>query len=620
MKNINEYILDTIKSLEKKELVLFCGAGISCNSGFPMVNQLIKCILNKLGVYGKHKEIFLNANLPFEAFVEILRENSIIDNILDIYDADKPRLNSAKPNSNHLLVSRMVKSGRLKTILTTNFDQLIEKALALKPNGMEEGKDYDVFYKEEDFETIDWGKDRIRLIKIHGSIHDKENMAISLKQVASKNVLSPRKRVIDYIFSDGLHKSVLILGYSCSDVFDISPMIESVDNGQKKVFLIQHFNGKPKAENIKLQKYKNPFKKNSGVRIFCNTDILVQTFWHEIFNQSHDLAMSSISWKNNLDSWNIKVESISPANKFYLAGALFYKISEFQIAKTYYEKGSKISQDRGEKWAEGDWVGNLGKIYYSIGEYYKAIEYYEQAIKNAKNLGKKKKEGVWLGTLGVVYRGLGKFHEAIECYKQALKIAREMRDNQAEGGLLGNLGSVYFSMEDQPKAIGYYKQALKIARAIGDKQTEGGFFGNLGNAYRSNGEYKKAIKCHEHALKIAQNLGSKQAEGFSLGNLGNDYRCIEEYPKAIKYYEKSLEISLKIGDKWGEGNGLGNMGIICQKLGETDKAIINYERALLILRLVLGNEHPLIKLYENNLAEVIRNQREKRVTPIFAKN
>ncbi len=152
-------------------------AGISRNSGLPIVGELVPYILDKLGVQKDHQALILDKNrnlekMPFELFMEIIHESGGIGKMYDIYDA-------GEPNANHILISTLIKKNKLKTVVTTNFDRLIEKALAMEPDNWIEGRDYDVLYNSDDIGAINWSNDRVRIIKIHGSVHDMENMAIT---------------------------------------------------------------------------------------------------------------------------------------------------------------------------------------------------------------------------------------------------------------------------------------------------------------------------------------------------------------------------------------------------------------------------------------------------------
>ena len=77
------------KDIEDKKILLFVGAGISKNSGLPLANELKKSILQKLVIDKRKKDVnediqeIMNSELPFEAFMETIEENSDISNILN---------------------------------------------------------------------------------------------------------------------------------------------------------------------------------------------------------------------------------------------------------------------------------------------------------------------------------------------------------------------------------------------------------------------------------------------------------------------------------------------------------------------------------------------------------
>jgi len=578
---------EIIKCINLGETIVFFGAGISRNSGLPVVNQIVPYVLEKLDVPKEDTQLILdkdnNPKIPFEAFMECLRENSKVDKIYDIYAC-------GEPNTNHILLAKLAKEGKLKTIITTNFDMLIEHALAQEPNGWKEGEKYDVIYKEKDFENINWSQDKVRLIKIHGSIHNKEEMAITLAQVARKESSKAREKIIEEVFSKGKHKSVLILGYSCSDVFDLSPQIEAINGKLKEMLFVQHSDNQD-IEDIRKQEDKNPFKefKNSK-RLYLDTNKLVEVLWRLIIKETYNFKKSHTKWKEKVDEWySESIQKFSGAIKYYIPGILFYNTAEWSTTIRYYEHGLIISKKNNFKQAEGIIYGGLGSVYWSLGEYQKAIEYHEQALKVSRDIGDKQGEGIQLGSLGNAYWGLGEYQKAIEYLEQALKVSRDIGDKKDEGALLGNLGSVYTIIGDYQKAIEYHEQALKMSRDIGEKRGEGIEFGNLGGIYNYLGDYQKAIEYHKQALKIAKDIGDKKGEGNRLGNLGNSYFSLGDYQKAIRYYEQALKMAKDIGDKRNEGNWLGNLGNSAFSLSEYQKAIEYYKQALKISR-DIGNK------------------------------
>ncbi|MFQ5628842.1 MAG: SIR2 family protein [bacterium] len=277
-----KFLHELNEGIKCKKTVVFCGAGISRSSGLPIVTELVPYILEKLGVTKAETETIMNAGLPFEAFIETLRENSDPNKIFDIFDL-------GEPNTNHFLLAKLAKAGYVTTICTTNFDRLIEKAFDAE--GLVWGEHFRVFYKEDDLDSIDWQEKTIRLVKIHGSVEDRENMAITLGQVASQVLSSQRQGVIEHLFSTGAHKNVLVLGYSCSDVFDISPQVEAVRENHKKVVFVDHHRDQPRRmffqrgkhtiKDLTDKEQKNPFRHFDDSKwVIFDTDELVKAVWN----------------------------------------------------------------------------------------------------------------------------------------------------------------------------------------------------------------------------------------------------------------------------------------------------------------------------------------------------
>ena len=616
IKDVTEIISNIIKGIDAGQTVIFCGAGISKDSGLPIVKEFIPYFLLKLCFSDNDIEIIINElekiidpeerfnelikiisekmrvsqkiiltiinNLPFEDFLQSIQENSIIDELLNIY-------NQGEPNTNHILLAKLIKTGKVRTIITTNFDRLIEKALGMEPNAWIAGKDYDVLYKEEDFKNIiNCFDDRIRIIKIHGSVDDKETMAITLKQVASQILSEARNIIIKEIFSKGKHANVLVLGYSSSDMFDLSPQIQAIENNYKKVYYVQH-SEKSKVEPIQEQIDKNPFRKfEVSQRLYYNTGEFVEKIWKSIFdkNESYELKTSQTNWKKKIDEWykqfSLEYKCIV---KHSILGHIFIDISEFSTAIEHYEQSLNFTKEFGDKKNEGAVLNNIGNVYAKLGEHYKAIEYYKQALEIAKEIGNKQSKGNWLGNLGAAYCDIGENNKAIEYYEQALEIAKEIGDKQGESTILGHYGTIYEKLGEYNKALEYSNQSLLITKVIGDKKGEGICLGVIGNTYESLGDYYNAMVYYEQALDIAKKIGNKRGEGVWYGSLGIIYsKEIRGIEKAIDYYKKALKIAKEIGDKENEEAWLGNLGVAYFNIGEYKNALEYYEQAVKIAK------------------------------------
>jgi len=559
---------------EFEDLAIFCGAGISKNSGLPLAGKLKQCILKKLLVEESDMNEIMNSNLPLEAFIEAISENTDVSKILQIFQ-------KGEPNTNHILIAKLAKSGYLRTICTTNFDLLIERAL--EKEGLRENVDFERYYNEEDFSRIDFNKlsDKVKIFKIHGSIDDIESIRITMKAVASKTLSDKRMNVIKYLFSTGNHRKVLILGYSCSDEFDITPQIQSIEENQKEIIFVDHCEEGKEIEDIKIKEERNPFRKSPGKRIKCNTDHFIKELWDSLKGiGKYELIKSKIDSKIYIDSW---ATDLIPGLKFFIAGLMFTKISNFNKSIEFYDKSLEIASAVGDKTGEAGCYGNLGIAHYGLGDFNKAIEHYEKSLQLNIEIGNKGEESSCYANLGNAYLGLGDFRRAIGYFEKALEIDKAAGDKAGEAKCYGNLANAYFR-SDLSKAIKFYGRSLKITKATGDKTGEAKCCGNLGNAYHGLGDFKKAIKYHEESLRIKKAVGDKAGEARCYVGLGNIYRSWGDFERALEYYKKSFEIAKEVGNKAMESSCHGDLGNVYYGLGDFKKAIEFYEKSLEIAK------------------------------------
>ena len=84
--NLDDLISKVGNAVKQQNLAIFCGAGISFNSGLPLAHDLLRNILSAIDVNENDTSTLLNSNLPFEAFIQTLTDESNIDDILDIFN------------------------------------------------------------------------------------------------------------------------------------------------------------------------------------------------------------------------------------------------------------------------------------------------------------------------------------------------------------------------------------------------------------------------------------------------------------------------------------------------------------------------------------------------------
>ena len=112
----------------------------------------------------------------FEAIIETIAKEVSITRLLDVFDAHCP-------NVTHHLIARLGAQGFIDTIITTNFDELLECSLDMA--GSLRDRDYVVVATPSEFSRLDWSDRRTKVVKLHGSVGDKENLGVTLNAIAA---------------------------------------------------------------------------------------------------------------------------------------------------------------------------------------------------------------------------------------------------------------------------------------------------------------------------------------------------------------------------------------------------------------------------------------------------
>ncbi len=604
---LKDCIQNIISSIEKKDLVVFCGAGISKNSGLPLANELKINILTTLRVEDEDVEKIMNSNYPFEAFIEVVEQYTDISKILEVFA-------SGVPNTNHVLIAKLAKYGYLKTIFTTNFDLLIENAFQLE--GLKRNKDFEVYYDEIQFSKLDFeniDNKIVKIFKIHGSLENRKSLRTTLKAVASKRLSYKRINLLRYLFSTGNHKKVLILGYSCSDIFDITPQIQSVHEKNKEIILVEHSELGESIEDIKLAEYNNPFKKYFGKRLTCNTAKFMEKICclrEGIVTGDYDIVNFESKWDKKVDEWFKELKDNKEFLRYFIVAGIFFDTSDTKLAIDYFKKSLNVSKEKGIKIGISASCSSLGETYSLLGDYKKAIDYFKESLQIAKKIENKSEEllcnSCYVG-LGNIYSELGDFNQAIEYYKKSLEFSygleflnRGMRKlgfhlqsvevvanvSRKEDNWLdelpcyAQLAGAYARSGDLKNAIKYYGMAIEIAENIGDKLVEAGSYRGLGLVYHSLENFDSAINYSWKALTISEEVGNKVETSICYTNIGAIYDSLGDSTKAIQYHKKSLEIADEIGNKSVQSTCYLNLGCFYNYTGDWNRAIEYHKKSL----------------------------------------
>lgn len=505
-----------LELIQHSRVACFCGAGMSINSGIPMVPQLLRAILMRLNLSENEIQALLKSNLPFESFMQSFIEATEADRLLDVFEA-------TTLSKGHYFVSELLSRPGNELVITTNFDTLIEQAV--QQNTHLSDTPVAMINDNADQRILETGK---QIIKIHGSIEHREQLGITLANVASHLGLKDKAIILRKLFVNGSHDLVLIIGYSCSDLFDISPIIASLQEVNKLVILIQHTNSKEfKAEPIGQQSNKNPFKVIRGWRVFINTDVLLTRLAADCGIELQIQAPVASNWETKLDQWIEQWNTPEgTGHKCFLAGDLFRKIQQYILAKQHIKKGLEVYSKLHNDWFYNIRLQDLGLLEISLDQNEEAAQHLLAAMEYYLNHDMVEQFCIASNNYGGAVMRLNRIDEAIEYFELSLLYVNKLTLPELAGARYGNLAGAYFKKGNVEKGRELAQHALELAKVYGDKSLEGNMSYLISVIKNEQDRLAMGLDAFEDSAEIYTNIGQKiAAKGAFFAKLGVLYQA-----------------------------------------------------------------------------------------------
>ncbi|MFX1257223.1 MAG: tetratricopeptide repeat protein [Promethearchaeota archaeon] len=595
----------TIKDLftDHAKLTFLVGAGCSRDnpSCLPLGREMMEAIIKYSCAQSETNKLLKlveAGELRFEALVEIIRDRLDPElNLIDYYGQ------CDTPNLQHFFLAEMIKKGHF--VLTTNFDFLIEYAL-LQSNVPND--DLIPVITKHDFEKYKDPKDLFKkgkkmVYKIHGStknIITRENTKDSLiatiqafgsnKEGLNMFQVEPFKRDLFDNISNG--RSLVVMGYSGSDDFDVVPTLKVLENlrnivwinyddkagAKEKIYEIEA-NGSDTLDKVNqiLVELKRTNHADHIYRVNANTSELIENLLEVKPETSKiNFYMSPNEWlKGN-------VKSPGQLMEYYIPYKIYEDLDMYESAIRCSEQILRISKKTGDQFWKSIALNNIGEIYRVKGNYPEALKRYEESLKITEQLGDLSGKAIRLNNIGMIYDAQGKYLEALKRYEESLKIDEQLGNLSGKAIDLNNIASIYQDQGNYPEALKKYEESLKITEQLGDLSKIATRLNNIGLIYKAQGNYPEALKRYEEALKIAEQLGDLSNKAKFLNNISLIYKTQGNYPEALNRYGEALKIDEQLGDLSGKATDLNNIASIYQDQGNYPEALKRYEEALKI--------------------------------------
>ncbi len=202
---------DIRKNIDR--VIPFVGSGISKSVGLPLWLELFKKARENLA--DKHKGYF-----------DLEYESKNVDRIIDVIKRAHPLINNDKDLKKELIVpavNKHIKNEVLlnsiitdilkldaEYIITTNYDDLLEKTSLLLCSGYEESRDISSF---QGFESLD---ETQYIFHIHGTIKNYDSIVVTNEDYNNLYDSEEKKRILSGLINK---HSMLFLGFSMDDTY-----------------------------------------------------------------------------------------------------------------------------------------------------------------------------------------------------------------------------------------------------------------------------------------------------------------------------------------------------------------------------------------------------------------
>ncbi len=197
---------ELIEQFSRGNGAIFVGAGLSIGAGLPGWGQLIDRFAKELPDYPK-ESTYLDVA---QYYVNQHGSNRLVNRLRD--ELDTSRIEST-------IVHDAVAQLGISPIFTTNFDNLIEKAL------LKESVKFDKVIS--DIDPNFWTNERTQLVKLHGDLDYPPSIVVTSENY--ERYLNDRPAFVRLLTIALQTKTTLFLGYSASDI-DVRSLLTLIQN------------------------------------------------------------------------------------------------------------------------------------------------------------------------------------------------------------------------------------------------------------------------------------------------------------------------------------------------------------------------------------------------------
>ncbi len=424
MINITDKSEFLINELNGKNIVIFVGSAVSMYpptclfSDTQFVEEIFASLFPKKFIdsinFNEQKILKkLFNNIPFEHLLERFPDREKLIQVL------KNAYHINKFNPLHQILAYLLHEGKIKAIITTNYDLCLDEALN-KCNF-----EFLRIVTKNDFETNNRNiKSKRTYFKIHGSADDikGETLVLTLTQ---ESILPKWKRKVLYQLLE--NKVLVITGYSGKD-FEICPELEQMPFEQ----IIWNTN----SEKLPSKNAGRILTQRNGTQLIEDMkELLCGLFDHKL---SHNLSyLKPNPRKDMLDKISCGIIKNETEIEEWRASLLNSTGIPSLALKASNELLKSITTKKSEQFISA--LRQEAQALFHIGKYKYSAILFHKALLVAKNLNNKYLEADLLLDESESLRCYGSFFRSIHNIKLASRISKDIRIKKERDRLLGKI-------------------------------------------------------------------------------------------------------------------------------------------------------------------------------------
>lgn len=239
------------------------------------------------------------------------------------------------------------------------------------------------------------------------------------------------------------------------------------------------------------------------------------------------------------------------------AGALAHAQSDFDGARSWYQRALIAARERQDRGREAALLTNLGGIALEQGDAVEAERFFNEGLALAESMNDKRRRADALGNLGAVAHYRADTELALRRYLECLQVWRELNDGRGIADMLLNvlflLAPVHRELA-RARAAG--EEALRRFQALDDPIDEALALTGLGLVAKGEGDLDRAVELHEQSLDRATQIEDHGTESRAISNLSAVELDRGNFDRADTLIQRYIQLSSDHGDLDGVASAL----------------------------------------------------------------